>query len=321
MDIFRAVRSGDRAAIRSLITADPNAVHAKDESGNSPLHLAVELKKNEINVLTLLLDSGSDVNARNNQGATPLHHVALRKEGVKAVAELLLSRGADPNIQMRSGHTPLHLACEYTKVELVQALLRVGADIHLIDQGGNTPLLFCFTGKSRDSLVRDIVELLEAAGANLTAKNTERRDAFLLASACGYVKVCQFLVLKHVNPLVKDAEGNSAVHLAAKYGHAELTEILLTIEGMELMGRNSQGDSPLHLAAKNNHADVGVTLLRKGAKVNAKNIAGETPYDLVTGEQRNLLETKHPELVRAIAAVKGRLPNSDLEEDSVCGIF
>jgi hypothetical protein len=42
---------------------------------------------------------------------------------------------------------------------------------------------------------------------------------------------------------------------------------------------------------------VGVTLLRKGTKADVRNIAEETPFDLVTGEQRNLLETKHPELV------------------------
>lgn len=326
MDIFRAVKAGDRTSIRSLIDADRNILKLRDANGNTPLHLAVELRKNEINVLTLLLDSGSEVNSRNEQGATPLHHVALRKEGARAVAELLISRGADPNIQMRTGHTPLHLACEYSRVELTQALLRAGANHHIVDHEGNTPLLFSFSGKSRDSLVKEVVETLEGAGANLAVRNQQRRDAFLLASASGYVKVCQFLVLKHVNPLTKDGEANTAVHLAAMFGHAELTEILLTIEGMELMGRNNLGETPLHLAAKHNHADVGVTLLRKGANVMVRNSAGETPYDLVTGEQRNLLETKHPELVRAIlgnnyTAVRGRSPNSDLEEDSVCLVF
>jgi ankyrin repeat protein len=80
-------------------------------------------------------------------------------------------------------------------------------------------------------IVRDLVEMLVAI---LTARNLARRDAFLLASASGYMKVCQ-LVMKHANPLTKDIEGNSAVHLAAMFGYAELTEILLTIEGMEVI--------------------------------------------------------------------------------------
>jgi ankyrin repeat protein len=326
MDFFRAVKTGDRASLRAMIEADRNTLQLTDEHGNSCLHVAVELRKNELNVLSLLLDSGADVNSRNKQGATPLHHAALRKDGAGAVAELLLSRGAYPNVQMSTGHTPLHLACEYSRVDLARVLLRAGSDVHILDHQGNTPLLFSFSGRSRDLVVRDLVEMLVAAGSILTARNLARRDAFLLASASGYVKVCQFLVMKHANPLTKDIEGNSAVHLAAMFGHAELTEILLTIEGMEVMGRNVLGDTPLHLAAKHNHADVGVTLLRKGAKSNLRNLADETPFDLVTGEQRNLLETKHPELVRAMTGdfyvvASGRSVQKDEEDDSLCRVF
>ena len=103
-------------------------------------------------VVRLLLDHGLDVNARStlglnplhliweysySEGWTPLHYAAQR--GCVEVAQVLLDYGADVNMPDQSHWTALHLSAFYEHLQVVDILLRRGANPHARTIEGHTP--------------------------------------------------------------------------------------------------------------------------------------------------------------------------------------
>jgi len=89
------------------------------------------------------------------------------------IIEYLISEGADVNFSRGS---PLHYAAGTYNLELVQLLLASGADPNLCDVTGRTPI-FNAAGLRNDNV--DIVQALLAAGANIHAKNDYSRNVLV----------------------------------------------------------------------------------------------------------------------------------------------
>lgn len=51
-----------------------------------------------------------------------------------------LSPGADPNVKQQGGWTPLHQAAAHGHIEMLNLLLRHGADVDSMNDHGATPL-------------------------------------------------------------------------------------------------------------------------------------------------------------------------------------
>ena len=68
-------------------------------------------------------------------GRTPLHYV---KE--EAELERLIRSGLNVDHQDDNGWTPLHFSAQEGTLDVAIALISAGADTHLIDVNGNTPL-------------------------------------------------------------------------------------------------------------------------------------------------------------------------------------
>ena len=89
-----------------------------------------------------LVASGVDVDSKWNDGTTALwdcHDESIVKE--------LLRSGADPNICREwDGNSPLMVACEKDWANIVEILVRGGANINARDSYGNTALQFAIEG-------------------------------------------------------------------------------------------------------------------------------------------------------------------------------
>lgn len=68
------------------------------------------------------------------------------KEAKEEMIIYLIKSGVSVNEKDKeSGSTPLHYACEYGHINIVELLLRCGADINAINNQNNTSLLVAIT--------------------------------------------------------------------------------------------------------------------------------------------------------------------------------
>ncbi len=104
--LANAARGGDVAAVRNLIRqgADPN----EPTGGNNWTPLLHAIHTAQIKSVEALIDGGADVNRVAGDGFTPLMMAA--GYGYTDIVELLLRRGANPHVAGAGGVRPLDLA-------------------------------------------------------------------------------------------------------------------------------------------------------------------------------------------------------------------
>ena len=159
----------------------------------SPLHAAAEYGHTEI--VKILLEHGANVNAVLLEEVihnTPLHKAA--QYGHLEIMKLLLENGADINANIE-GYTPLFFAAMHgTSMEVIEYLLKCGANPNLTDDSGNTLLhqiceLHSFKRKNLkaneednfETPKLDFIPILIAFGADLKARNNKNRSVLDIA--------------------------------------------------------------------------------------------------------------------------------------------
>lgn len=170
--LFSAVRKADEQAIERLVTEGVNL--NSTVSGQTPLILAIQ--QGSVPIVRLLLQLGANGNGRTGfDGLTPLH-VCARIHGSASIAAmgLLLSKGASVNARTtRRMQTPLHVSVGVFGFfqENAQFLIENGANVHLADRRGETPLYHAikdpsmyretsYRGQNRWVLQKNVIKLL-----------------------------------------------------------------------------------------------------------------------------------------------------------------
>eukprot|EP00928_Gymnodinium_smaydae_P095095 TRINITY_DN811_c0_g1_i1.p1 TRINITY_DN811_c0_g1~~TRINITY_DN811_c0_g1_i1.p1 ORF type:complete len:1218 (+),score=283.26 TRINITY_DN811_c0_g1_i1:59-3712(+) len=100
--IFSFVRHNHYESVEALIQQNMEVTGAKDEAGNSLLHIACQ--NNNRRIAKLLLASRIDVNDQNRRGNTALHY--CYQYDFNALIELLTAYSADETIQNDAGFYP-----------------------------------------------------------------------------------------------------------------------------------------------------------------------------------------------------------------------
>ena len=129
--------------IQTLVNAGAD-VHAKDKGNFTPLHQACISSSPRI--IKFLIHKGACVNALDYFECTPLHVVVMARscnEGEVAtntteIIGILLDAGSAIEGRQHEGKTPLFLAFQRNFIDIVEYLVRRGADIHTDDNEGQT---------------------------------------------------------------------------------------------------------------------------------------------------------------------------------------
>ena len=265
------LRSGSKDAAILLIAKGAD-VKAKDEDGNTPLHIA-----NNKDVASLLIAKGADVNALDKYDNTPLHTAAGRDSS--DIARLLIASGADVNAKDKDGNTPLHGAVMW---HIAQLLVDKGADVNAKNKDGNTPLHGAFGGLDRAG----IPSLLIASGADVKAKDKDGNTPLHLVVLNRMKEEAELLIAKGADINAKGKEGNTPLHWAVlnpdhwytgEYSNEHHIPRLLVAKGADVNAKNEEGNTPLHLAVERYTGEIASLLIAKGTDVNAKNKDGNTP--------------------------------------------
>ncbi len=121
------------------------------------------------------IDAGANINVKNRGGRTALMYNAFR--GQLDIVELLLRLGADINV---GGNAVLMLVTPQCYMNVIRLLISAGADVNVKNKYGDTALAVAiFVGSTT------IITLLIEAGADISAKNKKGKTAFDFAHKYG----------------------------------------------------------------------------------------------------------------------------------------
>ncbi|MBW9158179.1 ankyrin repeat domain-containing protein [Clostridium tagluense] len=136
--------------------ADINSHHS--EFLETPLHKLCARAKPQIDVITMILEKGAKVNAVNISGKTPVFYCSFNYS--VELLNLLVKYGADINVHDKYKNTLLHddyINCydEHFE-EFLKSLISLGFDINSTNSTGSTPLDYCENKKIKDILIKYI---------------------------------------------------------------------------------------------------------------------------------------------------------------------
>jgi ankyrin repeat protein len=117
--------------------------------------LGVAINQGNVERVKKVIARGTDVNAKMSEGWTPLTNAAYH--GHLEIVQILIRSGADINGRKDSplngdGRTPLMIASGRGHIDIVKFLLENGADTELKDRGGKTAAMFAANAGRKEIL-------------------------------------------------------------------------------------------------------------------------------------------------------------------------
>jgi ankyrin repeat protein len=276
----------------------------------TPLHIAASQGNDDI-VTFLSVDPRSDepttkLNALNRKGLTSLHE-AVNNNRISTVIRLIEAR-ADIALltQDNRRESPLHMAARKGHSEIVQNLLKAGANIAARSIWmGNTPLQLAAENGHLDT----VKLLIEVDQTKIDSQNTgQGRTPLHLASQHNHLSIVNYLIEAGANIEATDSKKSTPLHLAAESGSVDALNYLIS-QGAAINALNANGENPLHLAIKATKEEATLTLLAFGAQVLTP--WGSLPNLPVTLE---VARQNRPQLMAAIEKAAEKEQNIKIEK-------
>lgn len=189
--------------------------------------------------------------------ASSLLHFAASFGNLSIVNDLLKLKKKDGSllldINMVNAHlqTPLHLATETGNVEVVNALLDNGADVHPIHKKNRTVLSLAITTNRRE-IIR---EWIKRDLITLTI------DDFKLAIKADSIDIVEECLDQGLNPM-QEVKGETLFHFTAMKGRTDIMKRLLEIKGLDVNQQNNN-KTALQVAVESGNIGIVELLLRQ----------------------------------------------------------
>ena len=251
------------------------------------------IRENKLADVEFLIENGANVNPETKHWT----HIPLQMaifEGHKRIVETLISKGAITNIQASDGYFPIHRAVINNQVEIVEMLLKNGADVESkCSYSSQTPVYYAVRRADRANI--DIVKTLLRYGAKIDQPNQYNSTPIH-----GVIYNNQKLVLElflKTSPNLKKPCFVSILHSAIYYNMLDIAEMLIDY-GVEIDAfAPDVGATPIQVAlclCENNSFEATKMLLSKGVSLKIKNIDGNTALECAlknnNGKEHDLMK-------------------------------
>ncbi|XP_072249992.1 B-cell lymphoma 3 protein homolog [Leuresthes tenuis] len=259
----------------NLLAGISLATH-QDEDGDTALHIAVV--QGELNIvcklINLLVLARRGLDIYNNLRQTPLHLAVITKQ--TNIVEALLRAGADPTALDRHGQTAFHLCCEYVQRDCLSVVLSLSpssTSLEIRNFEGLSPLHLAVRQGHQD-----LAKMLLDAGADINAMDIKSgQNPLMHAVENNNTDMVHFLIENGCDVNNQSYSGNTALHIACGRGQEETVRLLLK-SGADSSLKNNHNDTPVMVAKNNKIADVLRGRGSKQTRVQDQNSMSVSPH-------------------------------------------
>ena len=349
VDVNTQITNVKESSVGRLLTDQNNNRSIQPDSGTTALMIAC--CNHSIGIIKLLLQNNADPDLQTNIGLTALmltcrlgycrivevllkHNPSIDKsdndgwtaltyasfEGNSQVVEILGQHSVNINIKTKKGgRTPLHIASQQGYSMVVEKLLKLKADVNVVDNYGQTPLFEASleghvqvikmllrakanpltSNRSRVTPLHaaslkchvQVVETLLEAGADSNATNQDNVTPLYTASSSGSLQIVNGLLESNADPNIPATNGTTPLYTASFKGYLPIVERLLNSKVDPNISAND-GTTPLFTASKFGQLKVVTKLLEAMADPNISMNDGATPLYVASEEGHSQIVAK-----------------------------
>jgi ankyrin repeat protein len=341
--LMAAARSGNAEVVNALLAHGAHVDAVEANGGQTALMWAAS--QGHPQVTRVLIENGANVRYRSKRDFTALLFAA--RQGDSESARSLVAAGADVNEKTVDGSTPLLVAVASGQESTALTLLDIGADPNLADSNGYTPLhAIVWKASAKVGLVKPngssaLVKALLTHGANpnvaflkdpppipgsyIYSAGLTGATPLWLAAKSADANVMRALVAGGADLRKGNKGGITPLMVAAGMsqsrgpGSASESELLKAVKaavelGADINAVNEAGQTAVHGAAAAGFNSIIQFLADSGAKLDIRDMRGQTPLAASTG-RRNMSDlSATAELLRKLT---GAPPATKEETDAV----
>lgn len=169
----------------------------------------------------------SNVNLRDKRTGTTALEYAVRN-GNREMVQALLRAGAEVNSRDEAKQTVLMMLGEESTGDIVWDLIHAGAKVDLKDEEGDTALI-------EAAMINNagVVSTLLQAGAKVDDRNNQGQTAFMFAATYGLMKNVRALITAGADMNARDRVGKTPLTYAKENDHGRLVKLLQSYGAIE----------------------------------------------------------------------------------------
>ena len=280
-----ACKSGKVDLVQAFLVAHPKFdLERQNHGGETSLFFAAKASRGA--VCLALIEAGASVQCRSKAGQGLLHLLAKRKDVFLSVGSVIFSKAKlNTDLNDSYGKTALQIAAAEGNEPMCEALLSKGAKAEIQDDKGYEPL----HTTAYNGYVNIVRLLLDEQRVKDVDRRNQRTKATPLIYAVGQGKaeVARLLLERGADPFKADSQGWNAIHMAAWCGHADLLDEMLagaraTGHGFDINAVTATNFTALMLAKDPDNDSKKVDRMREVLKREGAVVADSSVHDGVS---------------------------------------